>query len=183
MKKTIVIVLALALMVGALASCSGGSAKVEKSYWSVTSYVDDSNGAALDVVESYTLNVNGSEYQLTRAQRTTMDVWINISYYGSLFGTYTVTESGDELVYTLSAPTRGIYANGQIDAVTTQIDPTWIDSDDNATWPDTLDGENATTKDGVLAQAFGTGLGLGDTVTTITVRVDKVSGEITSVNA
>ena len=185
--KIVAMILALALSLSMLAGCSsdGGksSAGVEKSYWSISSYVDTSNGAEMNVVEAYELNISGSNYQLTRTQQTTMDVWIDITYYGSLFGTCTVAESGDQLVYTLKAPTRGIYANGQIEAVTTSITPIWMDSDDQATWPETLDGETAPTKDAVLAQAFGTGVGLGETVGDITVTVSKDGGQILSVEA
>ncbi len=186
MKKTRILALALTLVLalGAMVGCSGAkSAAVEKSYWKIDSFIDSTWGVEMNVIESYTLNLSGDTYQLTRAQQTTQDVWIDITYYGSLFGTFTVTEEGDELVYKLSAPTRAIYANGQIEAVTSQIDPIMYDSDDQATWPETLDGENATTKEAIIANAFTTALALGDNVTSITVRVAKAGGMITSVVA
>lgn len=188
-KKTwLPLFLALALFVGStLSGCSGGGSSggksVEKSFWSIQSYIDESNGAALDVIEAVELNVSGNTYQLTRTQKTTMDVWIDIIYYGSVFGTFTMTESGDEYVYTLSAPTRGIYANGQIEAVTTSIEPIYYDSDDQNSWPETLDGETAASKDSILQYVFATALELGDSVSGITVKVDKAGGQITSVEA
>lgn len=186
--KIAAMILALTLALSMLTGCSAGgnggsSAGVEKSYWSIRSYIDTTWGAEMNVVESYELNISGSNYQLTRTQQTTQDVWIDITYYGSLFGTFTMTESGDNLVYSLSTPTRGIYANGQIEAVTSSIAPIWIDSDDQATWPETLDGENAPTKDAVLAQTFTTALALGENVGGITVTVSKDGGQILSVTA
>ena len=184
--KIVAMILAFALAIGVMSGCSaggGGGGSVEKSYWSVNAYIDTTWGAEMNVSEAYQLDISGDSYQLTRTQKTTQDVWVDITYYGALFGTCTVSESGDNLVYKLNAPTRGIYANGQIEAVTTSIEPVMMDSDDNSTWPETLDGENAPSKDAIIAMAFGTGCGLGETVGSITVTVSKAGGQILSVTA
>ncbi len=184
MKKSLIITLALVLCMSAFfIGCGSGSAKVEKSYWSVKSFVDTTYGAELDVQESYQLNISGNNYQLTRAKRTTMDVWMDMPFYGSLFGTFTVAESGDELVYTLSAPTRVIFANGDVNAVQTTMDPVSYDTDDKNTWPETLDGENATTKEAIIANAYSLVFDFPESVNSITVRVNKLSGEILGVTA
>lgn len=165
--------------VATMAAC--GKAEVEKSYWSMDAYVDTSNGAALDVDCSYTLNVSGDNYQFSVVKRTTMDIWIDIPYYSVLFGTCSVTENADAYVYTLNAPTRAIYANGQIEAVTSSIEPIMYDSANTESWPESLDGENATTKEAIITHVFNAVLGNGN-ASTITVTVVKAGGVITNVD-
>ena len=182
--KLATMAIALVLVMSMLTGCGGGgaSAGVEKTYWSIATYIDTTWGAEMNVTDAYQLNISGGNYQLTKSQHTTQDVWIDISYNGSLFGTCTVADNGDTLVYTLNAPTRAIYSNGQIEAVTTSMEPVIYDSDNNASWPDTLDGETAPSKDAIINMTYMTVFGLGETAGTITVTVNA-NGQIVSIVA